>query len=156
VVFGKANTDKMLLADVAQGIGGFALDGEADWGFLGHSVSGAGDINGDGLSDILVGAWGAREQGENPYDMSGRTYVVFGKKDSEKVLLEDVANGIGGFVLVGEAAGDRSGFSLSGAGDVNGDGVPDIIVGAWGANPSGDESGRTYVVFGGDFSCGGG
>ncbi len=57
-------------------------------------------------------------------------------------------DGSNGFALNGGAAGDRSGFSVSGAGDVNGDGIDDLIVGAIGADPNGDFSGRSYVVFG--------
>jgi hypothetical protein len=73
-VFGKASTHRVSLDDVARGVGGFALDGEAEDDQSGRSVSGAGDVNGDGLADILVGAWRADSNGE----FSGRTYVVFG------------------------------------------------------------------------------
>ena len=53
-----------------------------------------------------------------------------------------------GFRLSGVAAGDRSGVSVSGAGDVNGDGFDDLIVGAYRADPNGSYSGASYVVFG--------
>jgi hypothetical protein len=138
VVLGKADTEAVLLADVVQGIGGFALDGEA------HSaVSEAGDVNGDGLDDVVIGAPSAEPNGVS----SGRTYVVFGKASTALVSLADVAQGMGGFVLDGEAYNDESGSSVSGAGDVNGDGLPDVVVGAPGA-PQGADSGHTYVVFG--------
>lgn len=65
-----------------------------------------------------------------------------------RIPLADVAAGMGGFVLDGEANGDNSGVSVSGAGDVNSDGMDDIIVGAFLADPNGDDSGRSYVVFG--------
>jgi hypothetical protein len=53
-------------------------------------------------------------------------------------------------VLNGIDAGDRSGASVSSAGDVNGDGVDDVIIGAYGADPNGQSSaGESYVVFGG-------
>ena len=145
VVFGKANTDPVQLADVAQGVGGFAMDGENLRTVVGHAVSGAGDVNGDGLADVIVAGWRADTNGSQ----AGRTYVVFGKTDTDRVLLEDVTLRVGGFALDGEGEHDQSGRSVSGPGDVNGDGLADILVGASGAAP-----GRAYVVFGGDFSCG--
>ena len=58
-------------------------------------------------------------------------------------------DGTNGFRLSGVAADDCSGFSVSTAGDVNGDGVDDLLIGAPGADPNGDYSGASYVVFGG-------
>ena len=57
-------------------------------------------------------------------------------------------DGTNGFKLSGVAADDRSGRSVASAGDVNGDGFADLIVGANGADPHGDHSGASYVVFG--------
>jgi hypothetical protein len=143
VVFGKAGTDKVSLADVAQGLGGFAIDGDPG-DTSGHSVNGAGDVNGDGLADVVVGAPNADPNG----DVSGRAYVVFGKANANGVLLADVAQGVGGFAMDGENEGDQVGLSVSGAGDVNGDGFADVIVGTDQADPNGEDSGRAYVVFG--------
>lgn len=144
VVFATADMDTLKLSDVANGIGGFALDGEAALDSSGSSVSSAGDINGDGLADLVVGAPNADPNGQS----SGRSYVVFGKADTDAVPLSDVAGGMGGFALDGEAEHDNAGSSVSGAGDVNGDGVADIIIGAPGNASNGQGSGRSYVVFG--------
>jgi hypothetical protein len=57
-------------------------------------------------------------------------------------------NPTGGFVINGEVAGDRSGHAVSSAGDINGDGLDDLIVGAYGANPNGIDSGKAYIIFG--------
>ena len=57
-------------------------------------------------------------------------------------------DGSNGFKLDGAAAGDRSGSSVASAGDVNGDGFADLIVGAYHADPNGTDSGASYVVFG--------
>jgi hypothetical protein len=78
--------------------------------------------------------------------------VVFGKADGSAVNLSAVTSGIGGFAINGEAASDNSGISVSSAGDVNGDGFADVIVGATGADPNGESSGKSYVVFGGNFT----
>jgi hypothetical protein len=59
-------------------------------------------------------------------------YVVFGKKDNTNAIeLSDIVAGTGGFVINGELAYDKSGWSVSSAGDVNGDGLDDLIVGAY-------------------------
>jgi hypothetical protein len=144
VVFGKVDGDTVQLSQVTAGIGGFALDGEAMRDYAGWSVSGAGDVNGDGLADVIVGAMRADPNG----DSSGRSYVVFGKADTDTVLLSEVAEGVGGFIVDGESAYDLMGMSVSDAGDFNGDGFADVIVGAYGADPNDDFSGRSYVVFG--------
>jgi hypothetical protein len=146
VVFGKTDTQAVSLADVSLGVGGFVLDGEAEWDHAGSSVSSVGDVDGDGRSDLLVGAPWADPGGR---ESAGRTYVVFGKTDGDAVALGDVAMGLGGLVLNGENQSDYSGSSVSGAGDVNGDGSADLIVSAPSASPNGRErSGRIYAVFG--------
>ncbi|MBE9076944.1 FG-GAP repeat protein, partial [Romeria aff. gracilis LEGE 07310] len=81
---------------------------------------------------------------------SGESYVVFGGSavgNSGSLELSSL-NGSNGFVLNGIDAGDLSGRSVSGAGDLNGDGIDDLIIGADGANPNGGSSGESYVVFG--------
>jgi hypothetical protein len=82
---------------------------------------------------------------------TGKSYIIFGKKDSTVIELSAIAsgNGTGGFVINGENANDISGWSVSNAGDVNGDGLDDLIVGAKLADPdSKSNAGKSYVVFG--------
>ncbi len=142
VVFGKSDNGAINLAAVAGGTGGFAINGEAASDNSGYSVSSAGDVNGDGLADLIVGASSSNAG-------AGRSYVVFGKSDNAAINLSEVAAGTGGFVINGQSSLDHSGYSVSSAGDVNGDGFADLIVGAYGAY-GGDLSrpGRSYVVFG--------
>ena len=82
---------------------------------------------------------------------NGKTYVVFGQKESNNpVELSDIAVGIGGFVIHGESTADYSGYSVSSAGDVNSDGCSDLTIGAICADTIGADgyTGKTYVVFG--------
>ena len=144
VVFGKADGAPVNLANIVAGNGGFVIKGYDFGGRAGSSVSGGGDINGDGLDDLIVGAPFAGFY----YSYAGHTYVVFGKADGAAVSLDAVVGGNGGFVITGIDDYDASGKAVSVAGDVNGDGLADIIVGAYGATPAGEYSGESYVVFG--------
>ena len=144
VVFGRSGQAAINLSEVAEGIGGFAINGENNWDFSGCSVDAAGDVNGDGLADLIVGAHGSSANGVE----SGRSYVVFGQRGTTAINLSVVAVGNGGFVINGESVGNSSGQSVAAAGDVNGDGLADLIVGAANSDANGGRSGRCYVVFG--------
>jgi hypothetical protein len=148
VVFGrgKAGFSSAINLSSLNGSTGFRLDGVAPRDYSGQSVSGAGDINGDGVDDLLIGALGADPNGER----SGSSYVVFGRSTGAfaSVIGLSSLDGSTGFRLDGIATDDDSGRCVSGAGDVNGDGVDDLIIGAFRADPNGSYSGSSYVVFG--------
>ena len=138
------------------GSNGFRLDGAAASNRSGFSVASAGDINGDGLGDLIIGAHGADPNGS----FSGSSYVVFGRDTATvgnfpATLALSSLNGMDGFRLDGVAAGDASGFSVASAGDINGDGFDDLLVGAFLANTNGSNSGSTYVVLGKDTATAG-
>ncbi|MGB3517820.1 MAG: integrin alpha, partial [Elainellaceae cyanobacterium] len=130
------------LADL-DGSSGFRIDGVA-FDYSGLSVSGAGDINGDGIDDLILGA----PYADNNGNYSGSSYVVFGGSGFDATLNLSTLDGSNGFRLDG-AEGDFFGRSVSGAGDINGDGIDDLIIGASSADSNGSRSGSSYVVFGG-------
>ncbi|MBR8827718.1 MAG: FG-GAP repeat protein [Gomphosphaeria aponina SAG 52.96 = DSM 107014] len=146
IVFGQDGDfpSELKLADL-DGTNGFKINGEAAGDWSGWLVSNAGDINGDNIDDVIIGARYADPNGSN----SGRSYIVFGKDGDfpSELELADL-DGTNGFKINGEAAGDESGLSVSNAGDINGDNIDDIVIGALGADPNGGDSGRSYVVFG--------
>ncbi len=99
---------------------------------LGYAIADAGDINADGINDVLAGA---------VLEPGGGAAFVFSGADGSTLL-----------TLNGENAGDQFGYAVSSAGDVNSDGVPDILVGASQNDNQGAQSGRAYVYSGTDGS----
>src|SRR5262249_17841347 len=141
------------LANVAAGSGGFVIHGQDAGDQSGGSVSSAGDVNGDGFDDLIIGALLGDGPGNTRAD-AGDSYVVFGKASgfAAEIDLAAVAAGNGGFVIHGQDVGDKAGSSVSSAGDINGDGFDDLVIGA----PDGDGPGNApaasgvdrFVVFG--------
>lgn len=148
VVFGRrSGFDPSLSLAALDGSDGFQLT-DRDLGRLGGSVAGAGDVNGDGIDDLIAGNPGAG-------DGAGAAVVLFGRSTgfAANLFLEDLAASDGfriegttprvGTILDGRN-GDSAGYSVAGAGDVNGDGFADVIVGA----PTEGDAGAAYVVYG--------
>lgn len=118
-------------------LGGVSMDskpdlvlfGENEGDYFGQSVSSAGDVNNDGYDDIIIGAYGYNSR-------QGRAYIYFGSSDLSNTTP---------LIFTGEATGNNFGYSVSSAGNVNGDDYDDVIIGAYGFNVS---RGKAYIYFG--------
>ncbi|PUE06853.1 hypothetical protein B9Z51_13055 [Limnohabitans sp. T6-5] len=147
VIYGQTGTARVDATAMTAGTSsaGFVINGQIAENFA-YSVSTAGDVNGDGLADLVVGANTADPVAGAD---AGKSYVVFGKTGTTAVNISAIAAGSGGFVINGQCASDKSGESVSYAGDINGDGLADLLVSAPNGDlPSISNVGRTYVVFG--------
>jgi hypothetical protein len=147
VVFGKGSTTKVRLADLtAGGEQGFAFSGVDANDVLGSAVSGAGDVNGDGRDDVIVGA----PLADHAVQAEGTAYVVFGSNPAASLDARPFELGSGfGFAIEGVAASDLAATSVAGVGDLDGNAGSDLLVGAERSDPGGRESaGTAYLVFG--------
>ncbi|MBI4592013.1 FG-GAP repeat protein, partial [Candidatus Uhrbacteria bacterium] len=115
------------------------LRGEMWYDNAGWSVAGIGDVNGDGVDDLAVGS---------PYNDYyeadiGAAYVLFGASISGEMSLGETE-----VKMRGESYNDNAGWSVAGVGDVNGDGVDDLAVGAPSSDDAATDAGSVYVLFG--------
>jgi hypothetical protein len=153
VILGKRTfTSSSLAMTSLVGSNGFVMKGIDAGDSTGWSVSGAGDFNGDGFDDVVIGAYLGDGQ-SNTVGNCGDTYVVFGDASFGATVNLATLDGDNGLILYGIDGGTQAGYSVSGGGDVNGDGFPDVIIGAYLSAPYGAaNAGETYVVFG-DSRC---
>lgn len=165
----------LIPSEGGDGSNGFMINGQSAADRAGVSLSPAGDINGDGIDDIIIGAPGGDYQiipepvpdpahaGQTiqppPINVTdaGFSYVVFGRDPAAgntfpiDLALADIANGDGsaGFMIRGHLMSIDSGIAVSGAGDVNGDGIDDVIVGARRAGVyERYAAGESYIIYG--------
>jgi hypothetical protein len=125
------------------------VDGANAGDGAGSAVDGIGDINGDGYSDYAIGAPTADPGGRTD---AGTVYVVYGRAGGAPVDLRNFDQ-TQGFRITGAAAGDGAGTGVASVGDVNGDELADLAVGAprnLGGAINGTRRGAVYVVFGRD------
>ncbi len=109
---------------------------------IGWRVAPGGDINGDGIDDVLISAIHNNQSG----DLSGKVYVLFGKDGGWAESEFSLENGDASYI--GEAATDYAGWGLSTAGDVDMDGFDDFLIGAWYNDHNGPDAGKAYLIKG--------
>ncbi len=126
------------------------MAGEAQYDMAGFAVDGGGDVDGDGLDDLLIGA----RYHETPGVGAGKAYVVFADTITSAPAAWSLA--AADVHLAAEAAGDQLGRDVTFAGDVDGDGLEDVLLGsAYADGPLGTDSGRGYLFFGSTLAGGG-
>ena len=141
VVFGRTTTEEVDLGMFElgiQGTHGWRIDAPEPFYNTDYDVAGAGDVNNDGMPDVILGVI--------VYQHSpGSAYVVFGKIDPAPVDVRVIESR--GFAIRGARRNDFAGYAVDGAGDANGDGLDDLVVGAsrWTTR---EHEGSAYVVFG--------
>lgn len=143
VVFGHQNIilPSGLMATSLNGTNGFIITNIQTTAVVGN----AGDVNGDGIDDLIIGA---------PYSLDtalgyvGSSYVLFGKTNigGSGTFDLSIINGINGFFIAGIVVGNTNGFAIGSAGDVNGDGLADLMIGS--PTGTGASLSSTYVLFG--------
>jgi hypothetical protein len=112
----------------------------------GVSVSNAGDVNGDGIPDLVVGAYLASPMNRTK---AGAIYLIYGSKTSAAILDFNILSMTQGMMIEGAVAGDQAGHSAASVGDVNGDSITDLVFGAYLASPLGRaHAGAAYVIYG--------
>jgi hypothetical protein len=149
VIFGRSRAHPATLdAAALDGKTGFRVVGFASGMTVGTSVAAAGDMNGDGFGDMVIGASYANAGGKTG---NGRAFIVFGQASGFPAVVHlDDFDGLKGVKFQGIRTNDRLGEAVAGAGDINGDGYSDVLVGAPGfdTGPAMTNAGAVFVIYG--------
>jgi hypothetical protein len=150
IIYGKSSSEAVTDIDLALDLteAGVRIGGAANGDKIGTSISGAGDVNGDGIRDLVIGCAGSSPEGR---EGAGAAYVVYGAEDMADMDLAEFASGQDGMKVLGAAAAHMLGATVSNAADLNGDGLADLVLGAPGAHTElGHEVGCVHVIYGTD------
>jgi FG-GAP repeat protein len=145
IIMGGTDASSVDLGSVGTGKG-YRIIGAQPGEQLGWSLAAAGDINGDGRQDLIVGAPSAAPFGRA---YAGAAYVIYGSTATTDLDLASLPV-TRGFMIAGSAQGNHAGMAVAGIGDMNGDGYADVAVGSPDADPQGrDTAGTMNIVLGG-------
>ncbi len=154
LIFGAATLPATIeLANVGtpSGVAGVKIFGADANDYIGRSISSAGDVNGDGFDDLIVGSAFADGPG-NTKASAGESYLIFGRAILPTTIdLLTLSTSGDGVTIFGNESEDQSGRAVTGAGDVNGDGFDDLLVGASLSDGLGNaltDAGESYLIFG--------
>jgi hypothetical protein len=152
-----SGTDGVIdLSDVAAAHGSYQFNGIDGGDRSGYAVASAGDVDGDGRDDLIIGAYGADGFAGESYFISGAELAALDAASGTdgQIDLSDVAAASGSYQFNGIDGSDYSGRSVASAGDVDGDGRDDLIIGALGAGPNGNpQAGESYFISGADLAA---
>ena len=130
--------EKQKIADGAGDFGG-SLDNKDRFG---SAIADIGDVNGDGITDLAVGAPNDDDGSRN----AGAVWILFMRMDGTVDAWQKISRDVGGFG--GKLnADDNFGAAVAGIGDLDDDGIPDLLVGAPGGDDSGADRGELWVLF---------
>ena len=125
------------------GSAGVLLTGSGDVYLLGSSIDGVGDFNGDGINDVLIGE---SQYNSATVNYCGAAYLLYGTASWTNMAMASFVTGPKGIRFVGSIHMEFVGRSVSGAGDINGDGKVDLLIG--GSGSASGLIGRVHVIFG--------
>ena len=144
LIFGSASPMSIDLAGGLSADAGVVFEGNAGGlnQYLGSAVTGLGDVNGDGFDDLAIGGKQGTAAGYN-----GDVHVIYGKASAftSPFVIPDNFTSTDGFLVQGEATNDLFGSAVSRIGDINNDGIDDLIGGTGDANTN---TGAAYVIYG--------